>query len=154
MKKNSKMKRLLSLLMTCLVVMSLGVSAFAAGTAEIADGVTVLKEGATDVTYNVGEGKVIALVGSADEQSPVVFKDCTFNLSGKTMSPGRVDGLTYAVGETYTKLLMGGNIRFENCTFVSENGVRSSTGGNDVCVYIGSGNIVFDGSEIKGADYV
>lgn len=154
MKKNSKMKKLLSLLMTCLVVMSLGVSAFAAGTAEIADGVTVLKEGATDVTYNVGEGKVIALVGSADEQNPVVFKDCTFNLSGKTMSPGRVDGLTYAVGETYTKLLMGGNIRFENCTFVSENGVRSSTGGNDVCMYIGSGNIVFDGSEIKGADYV
>ncbi|MCI5923400.1 MAG: Cna B-type domain-containing protein [Oscillospiraceae bacterium] len=154
MKKNSRMKKLLSLLMTCLVVMSLGVSAFAAGTAEIADGVTVLKEGATDVTYNVGEGKVIALVGSADEQNPVVFKDCTFNLSGKTMSPGRVDGLTYAVGETYTKLLMGGNIRFENCTFVSENGVRSSTGGNDVCMYIGSGNIVFDGSEIKGADYV
>ena len=68
MKKNSKMKKLLSLLMTCLVVMSFGVSAFAAGTAEIADGVTVLKEGATDVTYNVGEGKVIALVGSADEQ--------------------------------------------------------------------------------------
>lgn len=125
-----------------------------AGTAELTDGITVLREGATNVTYNIGEGRVIALVGSADEQNPVVFKDCTFNLSGKTMSPGRVDGLTYAVGKTYAKLLIGGNIRFENCAFVSENGVRSSAGGNDACMYIGSGNIVFDGSEIKGTDYM
>lgn len=154
MKKKSMAKRMLSVLIACLLVMSFGTNVFAATIEDLQDGVTVLTEGATDVTYNVGEGKVLALVGSADKENPVIFKNCNFNLSGKTMSPGKVDGISYANGETYTKLLIGGNIQFDNCTIVSENGQRSKTSGNDACIYIGgSGDVVFHDTTISGTDY-
>lgn len=99
-------------------------------------GVNINKTGAANMVYNIGEDTVLMISGQdRSKDDPVVFENCTFNLSGGTVSiSGNQDGISYNNGDTITKLWIGGNVQFENCKFVTEPGATKTTSaGNDAC---------------------
>ena len=120
---------------------------------ELQDGVNVIKEGNEGVTYNVDEGKAVMIEGT--DADPIVFKDCTFNLTGKTLKiSGNQEGVSYNSGDTAAKLWIGKNVQFDKCTFVTDNtGERQGSEGWDACIYFYNGNIVLNGCSITGTDY-
>ncbi|MDR3728229.1 MAG: hypothetical protein Q3X94_00415 [Oscillospiraceae bacterium] len=91
-------------------------------------GVSIVRQGAEGLTYNIGEGQVIMLA-SPDDTYPIVFGNCTFDLTGKTVKiSGNQNGISYNNGETITKLWIGSNVQFANCTFLTdETGSKSSS---------------------------
>ncbi len=117
-------------------------------------GVTIVRQSAEGLTYNIGEGQVVMLA-SPDDTAPVVFSNCTFNLTGKTVKiSGNQDGISYNNGETITKLWIGGNVQFDNCTFLAdETGSKSSSAGYDACIYFFSGDIVLNGCTLSATGY-
>ena len=117
-------------------------------------GVTIVRQSAEGLTYNIGEGQV-AMLASPDDTAPIVFSNCTFNLTGKTVKiSGNQDGISYNNGETITKLWIGGNVQFDNCTFLTdETGSKSSSAGYDACIYFFSGDIVLNGCTLSATGY-
>lgn len=117
-------------------------------------GVTIVRQGAEGLTYDIGEGQVIMLA-SPDDTNPIVFGNCTFNLTGKTVKiSGNQNGISYNNGETITKLWIGSNVQFANCTFLTgETGSKSSSAGYDACIYFFSGNIVLNGCTLSATGY-
>ncbi len=117
-------------------------------------GVTIVRQGAEGLTYDIGEGQVIMLA-SPDDTYPIVFGNCTFNLTGKTVKiSGNQNGISYNNGETITKLWIGSNVQFANCTFLTdETGSKSSSAGYDACIYFFSGNIVLNGCTLSATGY-
>lgn len=119
---------------------------------ELNDGVNIAREGLTDRTFNIDEGKVLMIEGT--DTDPIVFKNCTFNLSGSTMKiSGNQQGISYNSGETITKLFVGKNVRFDNCAFVSNGGQRLTTAGYDACIYFFGGDIELNGCTLTGTNY-
>lgn len=58
----------------------------ATDTSALAPGVNVIAEGASGVTYDIGDGVALMISGQqADGTAPIVFTDCTFILSGGTV---------------------------------------------------------------------
>lgn len=117
-------------------------------------GVTIVRQSAKGLTYNIGEGQVVMLA-SPDDTAPIVFSNCTFNLTGKTVKiSGNQDGISYNNGEVVTKLWIGGNVQFDNCTFLTdETGSKSSSAGYDACIYFFSGDIVLNGCTLSATGY-
>ena len=100
-------KRIFSLLL-CLVMMCtlVPIAAFAEETLKeekLTDGVTKITESASNMLYNVDDGKALAITGT--KENPITFTNCTFALSGKTMFINGT-GVGYT-GETTTKLGIG-----------------------------------------------
>lgn len=93
----------------------------AAGTSE-APGITIIQENGSDTTYNIGEGQVV-MIANQNNEEPIIFENCTFNLSGKTSKiSGTQNGIKYNNGETVTKLFISGNVTFINCFFITQEG--------------------------------
>lgn len=118
----------------------------------IKEGVNITEEGATDQTFDIGEGQVLMISGQDDT---IVFDNCTFNLSGGTVKiSGDQQGISYNNGETVTKLWIGGNVTFNNCTFVTQEGATKTTSaGYDAAIYFFSGNINLNGCTLSAEGY-
>lgn len=116
------------------------------------EGVNITKEGATDQTFDIGEGQVLMISGQDD---PIVFDNCTFNLSGGTVKiSGDQQGISYNNGETVTKLWIGGDVTFNNCTFVTQEGATKTTSaGYDAAIYFFSGDINLNGCTLSANGY-
>ena len=116
------------------------------------EGVNITKEGATDQTFDIGEGQVLMISGQDD---PIVFDNCTFNLSGGTVKiSGNQQGISYNNGETVTKLWIGGNVTFNNCTFVTQAGATKTTSaGYDAAIYFFGGDINLNGCTLSAKGY-
>lgn len=107
---------------------------------ELQEGVNIRRESATGETFTIDDGKVL-MIASKDGET-ITFKNCTFNLSGKTVKiSGDQEGIRYNNGNVVTKLWIGENVEFKNCTFTAANGGKSSTAGYDAAIYFFSGNI-------------
>lgn len=52
--------------------------------AELTEGVNIIKQGAENTVYNIGEGRVVMISGQG-AADPIVFTNCTFNLAGGTV---------------------------------------------------------------------
>ena len=117
-------------------------------------GVNINKTGAANMVYNIGEDTVLMISGQGSAE-PIVFENCTFNLSGGTVSiSGNQDGISYNNGETITKLWIGGNVQFENCKFVTEpDATKTSSAGYDACIYFFSGDIQLDNCLLQAEGY-
>ena len=118
------------------------------------DGVTIVQEGASDTTYNIGEGQVV-MIANQNAETPITFKNCTFNLSGATvLIKGDQGGIKYNNGETITKLFISGNVEFENCLFVTEKGAqKSSSAGYDAAIYFFNGDINLTKCTLQAENY-
>ena len=116
--------------------------------------ININKTGATNMVYNIGEDTVLMISGQGSAE-PIVFENCTFNLSGGTdRISGSQDGISYNNGDTITKLWIGGNVQFENCKFVTEPGATKTTSaGNDACIYFFSGDIQLDNCLLQAEGY-
>lgn len=116
------------------------------------EGVNITKEGATDQTFDIGEGQVLMISGQDD---PIVFGNCTFNLSGGTVKiSGNQEEIDYNNGETVTKLWIGGNVTFNNCTFVTQAGATKTTSaGYDAAIYFFGGDINLNGCTLSAKGY-
>lgn len=116
------------------------------------EGVNITKEGATDQTFDIGEGQVLMISGQDDT---IVFDNCTFNLSGGTVKiSGNQQGISYNNGETVTKLWIGGNVTFNNCTFVTQEGATKTTSaGYDAAIYFFGGDINLNGCTLSAKGY-
>lgn len=121
---------------------------------EMAEGVNILRTGASGQTFNVADGQAL-MINSPADGSAIEFSDCTFNLAGGTVKiSGNQDGISYNNGETVTKLFVGGNVTFNNCTFVTAEGARkTTTAGYDAAVYFFSGDINLQGCALKAEGY-
>lgn len=120
------------------------------------DGVNIIKEGKENTVFNIGEGQAVMISGqAAAEDAPLVFSNCTFNLSGQTVKiSGNQDGISYHNGDVVTKLWIGGNVQFDKCTFVTDsNGSKSTSAGYDACIYFFSGNIVLNKCALSANSY-
>ena len=118
------------------------------------EGVTIIRADAEGLTYNIGEGQVVMLASPNGAADPIVFTDCTFNLTGETVKiSGEQDGISYN-GEVVTKLWIGGNVQFDNCTFLTdETGSKSTSAGYDACIYFYSGDIVLNNCTLSAENY-
>ena len=88
---------------------------------------------------------------ASSTDTPIVFEDCTFDLSGETVKiSGNQDGISYNNGEVVTKLWIGKNVTFNNCTFVAENGGKSTSAGYDAAIYFFSGYIRLNNCTLEG----
>lgn len=116
------------------------------------EGVNITEEGATDQTFDIGEGQVLMISGQDD---PIVFDNCTFNLSGGTVKiSGDQQGISYNNGETVTKLWIGGDVTFNNCTFITQEGATKTTSsGNDAAIYFFGGDINLNGCTLSAKGY-
>lgn len=116
------------------------------------EGVNITKEGATDQTFDIGEGQVLMISGQDD---PIVFDNCTFNLSGGTVKiSGDQQGISYNNGETVTKLWIGGDVTFNNCTFITQEGATKTTSsGYDAAIYFFGGDINLNGCTLSAKGY-
>lgn len=116
------------------------------------EGVNITKEGATDQTFDIGEGQVLMISGQDD---PIVFDNCTFNLSGGTVKiSGNQEEIVYNNGDTVTKLWIGGDVTFNNCTFVTQEGATKTTSaGYDAAIYFFSGDINLNGCTLSANGY-
>lgn len=116
------------------------------------EGVNITKEGAADQTFDIGEGQVLMISGQDD---PIVFDNCTFNLSGGTVKiSGDQQGISYNNGETVTKLWIGGDVTFNNCTFITQEGATKTTSsGNDAAIYFFGGDINLNGCTLSAKGY-
>lgn len=116
------------------------------------ESVNITKEGATDQTFDIGEGQVLMISGQDD---PIVFDNCTFNLSGGTVKiSGDQQGISYNNGETVTKLWIGGDVTFNNCTFITQEGATKTTSsGNDAAIYFFGGDINLNGCTLSAKGY-
>ncbi len=116
------------------------------------EGVNITKEGATNQTFDIGDGQVLMISGQDD---PIVFDNCTFNLSGGTVKiSGKQQGISYNNGETVTKLWIGGNVTFNNCTFVTQAGATKTTSaGYDAAIYFFGGDINLNGCTLSAKGY-
>lgn len=123
--------------------------------AELSEGVNIMKTGATDQTFSIGEGQALMISGQEADDAPIVFSNCTFNLSGGTVRiSGDQQGISYNNGEVVTKLWIGGNVQFDNCTFVTAEGAKkTTTAGYDAAVYFFGGNIDLNGCTLKAEGY-
>ena len=122
--------------------------------AALENGVNIIRAGTEGMTYNIGEDQVVMVASPADVTEPIIFTDCTFNLTGTTVKiSGNQDGISYN-GEVITKLWIGGNVQFDNCTFVTDaTGSKSSSVGYDACIYFFSGDIVLNGCTLSANGY-
>lgn len=116
------------------------------------ESVNITKEGATDQTFDIGEGQVLMISGQDD---PIVFDNCTFNLSGGTVKiSGDQQGISYNNGETVTKLWIGGDVTFNNCTFITQEGATKTTSsGNDAAIYFFGGDINLNRCTLSAKGY-
>lgn len=123
--------------------------------AALENGVNIIRAGTEGMTYNIGEDQVVMVASPADVSEPIIFTDCTFNLTGTTVKiSGNQDGISYNNGEVITKLWIGGNVQFDNCTFVTDaTGSKSSSVGYDACIYFFSGDIVLNGCTLSANGY-
>ena len=124
--------------------------------AELVSGVNIVKEGATNTKYEIGDGQAVMISGQERlEDDPIVFENCTFNLSGGTVKiSGGQDGISYNNGEVVTKLWIGGNVQFNNCKFVTAEGAsKSSSAGYDAAIYFFGGNIELNNCELSAEGY-
>lgn len=119
-----------------------------------ATGVTIMKEGANGLTFDIGDGQVVMISGQGAEE-PIVFNNCIFNLSGGTVKiSGDQDGISYNNGEVVTKLWIGGDVEFNNCRFVTAEGATKTTSaGYDVAIYFYSGNIDLNDCTLAAEGY-
>ena len=117
-------------------------------------GVTIVQKGASDTTYNIGEGQVV-MIANQNAETPITFTNCTFNLSGATVKiEGEQNGIQYNNGETITKLFISGNVKFENCLFVTEEGAqKSSSAGYDAAIYFFNGDINLTKCTLQAENY-
>ena len=119
-------------------------------------GVTILKSGAEDTVFNIGEEQVLMISGQDQpDNEPIIFKNCTFNLSGGTVKiSGNQEEISYNNGETVTKLFISGNVQFDNCRFVTAEGAAKTTSaGYDAAIYFFSGNIVLNRCDLSAEGY-
>ena len=116
------------------------------------EGVNITKEGAADQTFDIGEGQVLMISGQDD---PIVFDNCTFNLSGGTVKiSGNQEEIVYNNGDTVTKLWIGGDVTFNNCTFVTQEGATKTTSsGYDAAIYCFGGDINLNGCTLSAKGY-
>ena len=124
--------------------------------AALAPGVSIITEGASGATYDIGDGAALMISGQqAGQTAPIVFTDCTFLLSGGTVRiSGDQDGISYNNGEVVTKLWIGGNVRFDNCTFQTAQGATKTTSaGYDAAIYFFSGDIVLNSCTLTAEGY-
>ncbi len=151
------MKKLLKQVVSFSLSAVLALSAFGGVSAQenekvpaaLKEGVNIIREGATDTSYTIDEGKAVMIASSTD--TPIVFEDCTFDLSGETVKiSGNQDGISYNNGEVVTKLWIGENVTFSNCTFVAENGGKSTSAGYDAAIYFFSGDIRLNNCTLEG----
>lgn len=114
------------------------------------DGVTVCKETASNKILNVGAGQALLIEGT--DKEPLVFENCVFNLSGMNLLFNGITGASsYYNGETAAKLCIGKNVTFKNCTFITgENASSISGNGNDACINLHNGDIVFNDCNVTG----
>lgn len=156
-----KRKRILSAALACVMLAALfttgalaeelGVPAPGAvqTKAELTEGVNVISADAENLIYNVGSGKAIAVKGTAE--APITFTNCTFNISGKTLSING-SGVGYN-GETRTKLGVGQYVTFNDCTFLVSNGGTGSGSGNDAAMEFFGPGIVLNRTSVMGTDW-
>lgn len=123
-------------------------------------GVNVISSGATGEVFNIDEGKALMISGQqASEETPIVFTNCAFNLSGKTVriNEAQTDESGKKVdhnGAAITKLWIGGNVVFRNCTFITAEGASKLTSeGNDAAIYFYNGMIDLYGCTLKAEGY-
>lgn len=126
---------------------------------ELDDGVNVISQGATNEAFEIGDGEAL-MVANQQGGDPIVFENCTFDLSGETVkisgtqTDSAGNSISYNNGEVVTKLWIGGNVEFRNCTFVTESGASKSTSaGYDAAVYFYSGNISLSGCILSAEGY-
>lgn len=102
--------------------------------------------------YEIGEEQVLMISG---QTQTVTFKNCTFKLSGGTVNiSGAQDGISYNNGEVVAKLWIGGNVKFDNCLFVTEGDAsKSTTAGYDAAIYFFSGDIQLNNCELSAEGY-
>ena len=122
---------------------------------ELKDGVNIVRESAEGLEFNIDEGKVVMIASPDDSEEPIVFDNCTFNLSGETVKiSGNQDGISYNNGETVTKIFISGNVEFNNCTFVTEEGATKTTSaGYDAAIYFFSGDINLKDCTLSAEEY-
>ena len=121
---------------------------------ELKDGVNIIAEGASGVTFDITDGKAV-MISNQQSNEPIVFENCTFNLAGGTVKiSGNQEGISYNNGETVTKLFVSGNVQFNSCTFVTEEGATKTTSaGYDAAIYFFSGNINLTGCTLSAEGY-
>lgn len=123
-----------------------------------ASGVTIVENSVSNTTYNIGDGQVV-MIANQNAEVPITFENCTFNLSGGTVKitgtqTGTEGTISYNNGETVTKLFISGNVTFENCLFVTEDGATKTTdAGYDAAIYFFSGNINLNSCTLSANGY-
>lgn len=122
---------------------------------DLTDGINIIRTDAEGLEFNIDEGKAIMIASPDDSEEPIVFNNCTFNLSGGTVKiSGTQDGISYNNGETVTKLWIGGNVTFNNCTFKTEEGAtKTTTAGYDAAIYFFSGDINLNNCTLSAEGY-
>ncbi len=114
---------------------------------ELVNGVNILKEGQDELTFNIKDGQALMISGQeVTDTDPLVFKNCTFNLSGGTVKISN--------GEVVTKLWIGGNVQFENCRFITADGATKTTAaGYDAAIYFFGGDIQLKDCDLNATGY-
>ena len=111
-----------------------------------------LTESAEGVTYDIGENTAAMIHSPGDE--PIIFRNCTFHLSGGTVKISGNQGVSYKNGEVVTKLWIGTNVQFENCVFLTgSDACKTTTAGYDACIYFYSGDILLKDCTLSANGY-
>ena len=113
------------------------------------DAVTIIDSSISNETFNIGENQAIVVKGSAD--SITTISDSTFNLSGTTIYING-SGVGYT-GETSTKMGIGDNVLFKNCTInvLSGQSANYSSGNHSAIGLFGKAN--FENCTITVSDW-
>ena len=119
-------------------------------------GVTILKKGAADTVFHIGEDQVLMISGQDQaDNEPIIFKNCTFNLSG-----GTVKFPETRMESSITMAKLSPNCSSAAmCSLITAGSSRrkaqpkTTSAGYDAAIYFFSGDIVLNGCELSAEGY-
>ena len=110
--------------------------------------VTIINESTSDQTFNIGDNQAIVVNSTSD--SVITISNCVFNLSGEAIF---INGSGVGSnGETKTKMGIGNNVLFIDCTINVSSGQTSYGSGNHCAIGL-FGEANFENCKISISDW-
>lgn len=151
MRKNkSKISVICSIITALLLVIapitpiSLNVSAASVEPVELSSGVNIINTSYSDKSFNLDSDKALSIKGTTE--SPVVFTNCEFNITGKAYDSDKNTTVN-------PKISVGDNVTFNDCKFVAYDGSSLSTRGSDCCISLSGEDTSFNSCEIDSTSW-
>ncbi|MCC8128258.1 MAG: InlB B-repeat-containing protein [Clostridiales bacterium] len=125
--------------------------------ATLQKGVNVISTSTSGESFDISDGYAVMIEGT--DGDAIEFTDCEFKLSGSTIkisgTQAREDGgsVIYYNGEVATKLFIGKNVTFTDCTFTGTDGTRQGTQGWDAAIYFFGGDIELNNCRLTGNNW-